>query len=64
MTFCKTLKSENKNGKTVTAYEKTEKNAAAPEYEIVISIGSLGYQVIPAARTTWKNKFKSALNEL
>ena len=64
MTFYRTLKSENKNGKTVTAYEKTEKNATAPEYEIVVSIGSLGYEVIPTARTTWKSKFKSTLNEL
>lgn len=64
MTFYKTLKSENKNGKTVTAYEYTEKFSNVPEYEIVISIGSLGIERIPAARTTWKSKFKSTLNEL
>ena len=64
MTFYKTLKRENKNGQTVTAYEKYEKFSTVPEYEIVVSKDSLGYQVIPTARTTWKNKFKNVLNEL
>ena len=64
MTFYKTLKSENKNGKTVTAFEYTEKFSNVPEYEIVISVGSLGIERIPAARTTWRGKFNKALNEL
>ena len=64
MTFYKTLKSENKNDMTVTAYEKTEKFSNVPEYEIVVSIGSFGYDVIKTARTTWKNKFKKVLEEL
>ena len=64
MTFYRTLKRENKNGKTVTAYEKTEKFSNVPEYEIVVSENGLGYEVIKAARTTWKNKFKKVLEEL
>lgn len=64
MTFYKTLKSATVGDREVTAYEYTEKYATAPGYQIVISENGLGYEVIPAARTTWKRKFNQALQEL
>lgn len=64
MTFCRILKEETTpSGKTISAYENTEKYETVPSYQIIISVDGIAVDVIPAARTTWARKFKQALNE-
>jgi len=58
MTLCNLLMARTlPDGKTVEAWEKTDKHAAAPYYEIVVSQRQIGLETIRAARTTWKKKF-------
>lgn len=64
MTFYRTLAETERNGKTVTAYEKTEKFETVPSYEIVVSRDGMGYLTVPTARTTWRKKFRELVNEL
>lgn len=64
MTFCKILKEAEKDGKTVTAYEKTEKYSAVPYYQIVISKDSRTIDVIKTAKTTWKKQFNKLMEEV
>ena len=63
MTFYKLLAEKEKNGKLISAYEKTEKFSAYSSYEIDISKDGLVYETIPTAKTTWKRKFKELTQE-
>ena len=58
MTFCKLLKETTlPNGDTVSAYENIDKYTSVPYYEIVVARGSIAYEVIPCAKTTWRKRF-------
>ena len=59
MTISKTLaRGKTRSGRDVIAYEKLEKNARMPKYEIVISENSIAYFCEKTAKTTWKKRFK------
>lgn len=63
MTFYKLLKkAERDDGVTVSAYQKQEKFSNYWQYEVTLSKGSMAYQVIPCARTTWQRKFREMLS--
>lgn len=58
MTFYKIL-AEGKNGEyDITVYEKHEKFATNPTYEIVVSRNGIAHLAFPTAKTTWKKKFR------
>lgn len=64
MTYCKLLaRKDLKNGKTVPAYEYTEKYSTIAKYEISVS-NSIGFEIdsYKASKTTWKKKFDSVNN--
>ena len=64
MTLCKRLAAGTlPDGKMVEAWERTDKNAVAPRYEVVISRDGISMEVIPAARTTWEKKYSAALGK-
>lgn len=63
MTIYKTLKEQTVNGKTITAYEYTDKYESRPKYCVVVSRDGLGYLNIKTARTTWAKKFNEIVNE-
>lgn len=57
MTFVKTLKQAEKNGKTITATENIGKFSNVPYYHIIISRDGIAEQIIQTAKTTWEKKF-------
>ena len=58
MTFCKIL-AETQNGKkAVTAIEEYEKFSSVPRYSVVVSVDGIAVDVIRAAKTTWKKRFR------
>ena len=65
MTFCKILKTAVKDGKTITAEEKTDKYSVLPYYQIVIADeNGLAIDVIKTAKTTWKKQFNKLTEEV
>lgn len=57
MTICKVLKTAEKDGVTITAYENYEKFSAVPHYSISLSKDGIGFAEIKTAKTTWRKKF-------
>ena len=64
MTFCEKLREAQANGKTVSAYKKTEKYSCVPRYEIIISEDAIAREVIKTAKSTWPKAFERVLREL
>lgn len=62
MTFYKTLATAEQDGKTITAYEKTEKYSTAKQYVITVARDSIAIEEIKTARTTWRKKFAELTN--
>ena len=60
MTICTPIATAAKNGIRVTAWERTEKFAALPDYTITVSPIDDPHPMeeIKTARTTWKKRYK------
>lgn len=60
MTLCIPMATAAKNGIRVTAWERTEKCSAVPNYEITVSKIDDPHPMdeIKTARTTWKKRYK------
>ena len=67
MTFCKELRRETlKNGVTVTAWERIEKNSAVPSFSVTVCRDGLTVRRCDehkTAKTTWRRKFNQILEE-
>ena len=64
MTLCNLLMARTlPGGKTVEAWEKTDKHAVEPRYEIIVSRDGLALEIIQTARTTWKKKYFAAIGK-
>lgn len=61
MTFSERLAEATSNGKTVTAYKSIDKYASIYTYEITVANNGIAFEVIPAAKTTWKKKYNEAV---
>ena len=57
MTFCKLLAEKTNDGKTISAWEKYDKQSVMPRYEITVSKDNIVHEIINAARTTWKKRY-------
>ena len=58
MTIYTELATKQSGNKVITARKKQGKFSSVYEYEVIVSVDGMATDVIPAARTTWKKKFK------
>ena len=63
MTVYKTLAHEEKNGIAVSADECWDKFGTVPHYEVTVSHNSIAFLVIRAAKTTWRKRYKEAVQQ-
>lgn len=62
MTICKVLATAKRDEDTISAYELWDKFSAVPRYEITVSRDGIARLIQPAAKTTWKKRFKEMAN--
>lgn len=63
MTISKVLaEGKNRSGKDIIVYERMEKYARLPKYEIVVAENSVAITCEKTARTTWKKRFNELTN--